>query len=49
VSVDEVRTQTGFELHAEDVSTTRLPTDAELELLAELDPKGLRGKEVPDA
>jgi acyl CoA:acetate/3-ketoacid CoA transferase beta subunit len=49
VSVDEVRAQTGFELHAEDVSTTRLPTDAELELLAELDPKGLRGKEVPDA
>jgi len=51
VSVDEVRAQTSFDLHDSDgdVATTRLPTDAELALLAELDPKNVRGREVPDA
>jgi acyl CoA:acetate/3-ketoacid CoA transferase beta subunit len=51
VSVDEVRAQTSFDLHvsAGDVATTRLPTDAELALLAEIDPKNVRAKEVPDA
>lgn len=51
VSVDEVREQTSFELHtAGDVPTTRLPTDEELQLLTELvDPKHVRGREVPDA
>jgi acyl CoA:acetate/3-ketoacid CoA transferase beta subunit len=50
VSVDEVRAQTSFALHVDgshdDVPTTRLPTDAELALLAEIDPKNVRGKEV---
>lgn len=50
VSVDEVRAQTSFELHADEVATTRLPTDEELRLLAEVvDPKNVRAKEVPDA
>ncbi|HVK25364.1 MAG TPA: CoA-transferase [Actinokineospora sp.] len=46
VSVAEVQAATGFELVVEDVSETRQPTDEELKLLAELDPKGLREREV---
>jgi acyl CoA:acetate/3-ketoacid CoA transferase beta subunit len=48
VTVDEVLEQTGFELVLDDVQETRLPTDAELQLIREvLDPKGLRDREVP--
>jgi acyl CoA:acetate/3-ketoacid CoA transferase beta subunit len=48
VTVDEVHEQTSFELIADDVATTRPPTDDELRLLREvIDPKGFREKEVP--
>jgi acyl CoA:acetate/3-ketoacid CoA transferase beta subunit len=47
VAPDDVAAQTGFPLHTTDVVTTRLPTDEELRLLAELDPKGRREREVP--
>jgi acyl CoA:acetate/3-ketoacid CoA transferase beta subunit len=47
VTVEEVRAATGFALHIEDVVESRLPTDAELQLIREvLDPKNLRDKEV---
>jgi acyl CoA:acetate/3-ketoacid CoA transferase beta subunit len=47
VSVDDVQEATGFELHVDEVTETRLPTDDELRLIREvLDPKGLRDKEV---
>jgi acyl CoA:acetate/3-ketoacid CoA transferase beta subunit len=48
VSVTEVRAATSFEL-AEDgtrVATTRVPSDAELDVLDRIDPKRLRDKEV---
>lgn len=49
VSVDDVVAATGFDLIiADDVSTSRVPSDAELEVLARLDPRGLRLREVPD-
>jgi acyl CoA:acetate/3-ketoacid CoA transferase beta subunit len=48
VTVEQVRAETGFPLVAEDVPTTREPTDEELKLLREvLDPNGHRDKEVP--
>jgi acyl CoA:acetate/3-ketoacid CoA transferase beta subunit len=48
VTVDQVQAETGFPLVADDVATTREPTDEELKLLREvLDPKGYREKEVP--
>jgi acyl CoA:acetate/3-ketoacid CoA transferase beta subunit len=48
VSVDDVREQTGFALHTDDVGTSREPDAEELRLLREvLDPKGLRDKEIP--
>jgi acyl CoA:acetate/3-ketoacid CoA transferase beta subunit len=48
VTVDEVQAATSFELTAEDVATTREPTDEELRLLREiLDPHGARDREVP--
>jgi acyl CoA:acetate/3-ketoacid CoA transferase beta subunit len=47
VTVDEVVGATGFELAvAEALEESRLPTDVELELLARLDPQGLRHREV---
>jgi hypothetical protein len=48
VTVDEVVAATGFELEGAsgDVPTTREPTAEELRIIAELDPKGLRYKEV---
>jgi acyl CoA:acetate/3-ketoacid CoA transferase beta subunit len=50
VTVDEVRAATGFDLAvADDVGATREPTADERRLLDELDPKGLRHKEVPDS
>ena len=49
VSVDEVVSATGFELVVPtDVPTTREPTADELAMIAELDPKNTRGKEVPE-
>jgi acyl CoA:acetate/3-ketoacid CoA transferase beta subunit len=48
VTVDEVVAATGFELVVPaDVPTSRLPTGAELELIAALDPEGARFQEVP--
>lgn len=47
VDVEQVREQTGFILHTDQVGTTRLPNDEELRLIREvLDPGGLRDKEV---
>ena len=49
VSAEEVIAATGFEIAcAADVATTRLPTADELALLNQIDPNGLRYKEVPD-
>lgn len=48
VSVDEVVTNTGFELHIDgDVPTSRPPTDEEMAAIERIDPKGLRHREVP--
>jgi acyl CoA:acetate/3-ketoacid CoA transferase beta subunit len=48
VTVEEVQEATGFALHVDGVTESRLPTDEELRLIREvLDPKGLRDKEVP--
>ncbi len=47
VTVEEVRSATGFELFADgDVPTSRAPTAAEAEALDRLDPTGLRHREV---
>jgi hypothetical protein len=44
-----VTAATGFELVVpDDVPTSREPTDAELAIIQDLDPKNLRGKEVPE-
>jgi acyl CoA:acetate/3-ketoacid CoA transferase beta subunit len=48
VTVEQVQAETGFPLVADDVPTTREPTDEELRLLDVLDPKGFRAKEVPE-
>jgi acyl CoA:acetate/3-ketoacid CoA transferase beta subunit len=49
VSVDDVVAATGFELVVpDDVPESRVPTDAELALIAELDPSGSRLREVPE-
>jgi len=49
VSVDDVVNATGFELVVDgDVPETRAPTDAEMEIIERLDPKGVRKAEVPD-
>jgi acyl CoA:acetate/3-ketoacid CoA transferase beta subunit len=49
VTVDQVIEATGFEVAvADEVSTSREPTAEELEIIAELDPKNSRSKEVPD-
>jgi hypothetical protein len=47
-SVDEVVSNTGFDLHVEEpVSETRAPTDEELKLIREVfDPRNLRDSEV---
>ena len=46
VELAEVIEQTGFELDTEGVGVTREPTAEELALLDQLDPKGVRNKEV---
>lgn len=49
VTVDDVVAATGFEVVIpDDVPTSRVPTDDELTLIGELDPKGARLREVPD-
>jgi acyl CoA:acetate/3-ketoacid CoA transferase beta subunit len=49
VGVDDVVAATGFELVIPaDVPESRLPTDAELAVIVELDPRGARRREVPD-
>lgn len=48
VTVAEVQAATAFELVVDDrVTETRLPTDDELAIIAELDPRDLRHGEVP--
>jgi acyl CoA:acetate/3-ketoacid CoA transferase beta subunit len=48
VSVDDVVAATGFSLVIPDeVPESRLPTDGELAIIAELDPRGSRDREVP--
>jgi acyl CoA:acetate/3-ketoacid CoA transferase beta subunit len=48
VTVDDVVAATGFELAlADKVEETRPPTPEETEVIARLDPKGMRGQEVP--
>jgi acyl CoA:acetate/3-ketoacid CoA transferase beta subunit len=49
VTVDDVVAATGFELAIpDDVPQSRPPTDDELTLIAEFDPRGARNKEVPE-
>lgn len=49
VTVDEIVAATGFDLVVpDDVGETRSPTEAELALIAEIDPNGLRLREVPE-
>jgi acyl CoA:acetate/3-ketoacid CoA transferase beta subunit len=49
VSVDDVVAATGFALAIpDDVPVSREPTDAELAIIAELDPRGSRLREVPE-
>jgi hypothetical protein len=48
VTVDDVVAATGFELAlADTVEETRPPTPEETEVIARLDPKGMRNQEVP--
>jgi acyl CoA:acetate/3-ketoacid CoA transferase beta subunit len=49
VTVDEVVAATGFELSLpDDVPVSRTPSDEEVAIIAELDPRNSRGQEVPD-
>ena len=48
VTVEQVQAATGFALHLDAVTTSRLPTDQELQLIRDvLDPRSLRNLEVP--
>jgi acyl CoA:acetate/3-ketoacid CoA transferase beta subunit len=48
VELDEVREKTGFPLDMDlEVATTRQPTEREMLLIDQLDPNGLRYREVP--
>ncbi|MBP2473078.1 acyl CoA:acetate/3-ketoacid CoA transferase beta subunit [Crossiella equi] len=47
VTVEEVQANTGFPLHTDEVTETRPPTEQERALLAHLDPRSLRDREVP--
>ncbi|MEA2681965.1 MAG: hypothetical protein QOK05_293 [Chloroflexota bacterium] len=48
VGIDEVTEKTGFQLEVDpDVLLTRDPTETEMELITQLDPDGLRYREVP--
>jgi acyl CoA:acetate/3-ketoacid CoA transferase beta subunit len=49
VTVDDVVAATGFELSIpDDIAESRLPSDEELAIIAELDPRASRSREVPD-
>jgi hypothetical protein len=49
VTVDEVQAATAFPVHIDgEVPTTRLPSQAEREVLERIDPRNLRGKELPE-
>jgi len=49
VSADDLVAATGFDLVVpDDIPATRAPTDIEMEIINTLDPRGLRGKEVPE-
>lgn len=48
VAVDDVLAASAFEPEVGDVSETRVPTAAELAIVDEIDPEGLRYREVPD-
>ncbi len=49
VSFEEVQQNTGFELlRAEDCGETAQPTDAQLEIIRQLDPKDLRARQLKD-
>ncbi|OYO16675.1 CoA-transferase [Enemella dayhoffiae] len=48
VTMEELREATGFDLGAEEVPETRLPTEQELQLIRQqIDPRASRDKEVP--
>jgi hypothetical protein len=48
-TVGEVQAATSFELHVDgEVPQTRLPTEAESAVLQTIDPRNVRGKEVPE-
>ncbi len=47
VTPDEVQADTGFPLDTKEATNTRLPTEAELRILDELDPDGRRHREAP--
>lgn len=49
ITVEQVVENTGFELHIpENVPTTAAPTDAQLAIIRELDPKDFRSKQLKD-
>jgi acyl CoA:acetate/3-ketoacid CoA transferase beta subunit len=49
VTLEDAQAATGFELDCPAAPpTTRLPTEAELELLERIDPRNIRAKEVPE-
>jgi len=49
ITLDQVLENTGFEIHAEaDLPTTPAPTEEQLEILRQLDPKDWRSKQLKD-
>lgn len=47
ITAQDVHTNTSFEVHdVDDAPTTRLPSDAELELIRRIDPNSLRDREI---
>lgn len=47
VTVEQIQEATGFDIDVSEATETRVPTAEELELIAQLDPKGKRFNEVP--
>lgn len=49
ITVEQVLENTGFEVHVEgDIPTTPVPTEEQLEIIAQLDPKNFRAKQIKD-
>lgn len=49
ITVEQVLENTGFEVHVEgDIPTTPAPTEEQLEIIAQLDPKNFRAKQIKD-